>query len=329
MSTLYISEQGSALRKQGGRYVLTKNDQELISIPQAAVDCVVVFGRVQVTTQAVQELLSEGVPLIYATYSGRFQGMLQPGMPKNIFIRLAQYDASLDEHYVLDVAKSIVSAKLEAASATISAWQAAGYFPEPVNQTELLSCLSAVDESEDPIDAMMLEARAARAYFDLLGAALPPQFAWQGRHRQPPPDPVNALLSLSYMMLTSVIIRECYACGLDPFIGFLHQHEYGRPSLALDLLEPFRPRCADRLVMRLLHSETFNTDDFVFSETNGCRLGQDGFREYLKEYEKFMTIPNAKNKTPTRAISNLLREFVRALRERRIPEWEVFKQEAS
>ena len=93
MSVIYVHTQGACLRRNGGRFVVTKGDEELASTPQAAVDGVVILGNVQVTSQAVAELMDEGIPVIYLSMNGRFRGILQPGLPKNVFVRLAQYEA--------------------------------------------------------------------------------------------------------------------------------------------------------------------------------------------------------------------------------------------
>ena len=306
MSVLYVTTQGSVLRKNGGKYKVTQKDEELLAVPQAAVDSVVLAGYVQVTTQAVHELLEHGIPLIYVSRSGRFKGILQPGYPKNVFFRLAQYDAQCDAAFAQQTAREVVRSKLVAQRKTVKHWMRRGFLSAgPVtgfDRTVLNAC-------ENVAELMRYEAVEARAYFDVLGRALPAEYEWMGRNRQPPRDPVNALLSLSYMMILAEVVSSCYAKGIDSFVGFLHQLEYGRPSLALDVLEPLRAVFADQYVVQALQAETYSLDMFTFSEENGCRLSGDGFRRYVRDFEAFCGEPKAGRLTLQQVIDRLLDEL--------------------
>jgi len=104
MSTVFITTQGAYLRKRGGRFVVCKKDKELASIPQVAVDCIMLMGNVQVSTQAISELLKSGISLLYLSRTGKFKGLLQPGFPKNCFARMAQYESTLESEYALETA---------------------------------------------------------------------------------------------------------------------------------------------------------------------------------------------------------------------------------
>jgi CRISP-associated protein Cas1 len=288
MSILYVNTQGAKLRHSGGRFIAMRGDEELLSQPEASVDSVVLMGYVQISTQAVHALLDAGIPVIYLSRAGRFKGMLQPGYPKNVQLRLAQYDASLDASFAVDMAREIVRAKLDASQKTLSRWRQRQWLEDAEPGRAIAQRSRELDASETVESVRAIEAMSAKLYFDALGQTLPPPFEWNGRNRQPPLDPVNALLSLTYMMLTGECVGACYPAGLDPFVGFLHQLDYGRPSLALDLLEPFRPALCDRFVMRLLQQEVFHPDDFCHSEENGCRLQADRFADYIRAYAEYM-----------------------------------------
>ena len=314
MSVIYITTQGASLRKQGGRYVVLHQDGELCSVPQAAVDGVVLFGNVQVSTQAVNELLEQGVAVIYLSRGGVFRGILQPGYPRNVELRLAQYEAGLDEKKAVAIAREIIDAKLKAAEETHDRWARNGWLASSAREKEIRTLrLGLADQVS--LDGMRgIEAQAAVLHFDGLAEALPPEVAWNGRNRRPPRDPVNALLSLTYTMLTGEMVSACYAHGLDPFIGFLHQPCYGRPSLALDLVEPLRPRYGDHFVLRLLQSETLQPDDFRHSDEKGCRLNSDRFKVYVEAYQEFLVDARRRRPSARGAIAALAREMAATLR---------------
>ena len=147
-------------------------------------------------------------------------------------------------------------------------------------------------------------------------AAIPPPFEWRGRNRRPPRDPVNALLSLTYMMALSEVVTSCYAHGLDPFVGFLHQLDYSRPSLALDLLEPLRaPMCA-HFVLRLFQEEIFVPEDFSLSDTNGCRLSSSALQIYLERFNRVRESGFNRGPGLARGAENLVLAMAEAIRTR-------------
>ena len=315
MSILYINTQGACLRHSGGRFVVTQGDEELTSQPEASVDSVVLMGYAQVTTHAAHALLDAGVPLVYLTRNGRFKGMLQPGYPRNMFVRLAQYEASMDAGFSLGMARAVVERKLAESTETLKGWRQQKWLTKNKPSEVIRKALADVANADSVERVRGVEANAARVYFDALGEALPPGFVWNGRNRQPPRDPVNALLSLTYMMMTSECVSACYPAGLDPFIGFLHQLDYGRPSLALDLLEPFRPAVCDRFVMRLLHTEVVHPEDFVLTEENGCRLKPERFKVYIENYAEY--VHGEREAQRGRAVPALARQVAEAIRERK------------
>ncbi len=321
MGILYVSTQGACLRSQAGRYVVTCRARELAAIPAAAVEGIVLMGNVQVTARAVQGLLEAGVPLLYLSRHGRFRGMLQPGYPRNAAVRLAQYDAALDAGFALSLARRIIEAKIQSQIAVLRKWRRNGWLVDLDPAPELASLCRTLDDRATLPDLVGLEAAAARVYFQGLGAAVPPPFVWKGRHRRPPTDPVNALLSLTYMMVLGETLSACYAAALDPLIGFLHQLDYGRPSLALDLLEPFRAGYCDHLVMRLLQAETFDLDDFACT-SEGCRLSDDALRRYLAHYESFVHASRGSRPALRTAAVRAARFVAAAARDRRLPEGE-------
>jgi len=310
MSILYINEQGAYLRKNGGRFVVTKKDDELFSIPEAALDGVVIFGNVQISTQAVNEILKKGAELIYLSFSGKFKGILNPGSSKNVFRRIAQYDASVNSVRSLNFAKWFASEKIKDEINMIQRWQKRNLLEDcdEIKQQMTLQ-LKNINIKSDTSEIRGAEGIAARLYFSTFYDLVPPPFEWNGRNRQPPLDPVNALCSLTYMMTLSKIIAQSYIHGFDPFIGFLHELDYGRPGFALDILELFRAGYCDRFVMNLLLQENFTPDNFKYSENDGCRLKNEPFKLYLKSFQDFSTLKSGAKESLNRRIDSVFNQL--------------------
>jgi CRISPR-associated protein Cas1 len=288
MSILYINEQGAYLRKSGGRFVITKKDDELLSIPETALDGVVIFGNVQISTQAVNEILKKGVDIIYLSFSGKFKGILKSGNSKNVFRRIAQYDASVNQARSLNFAKWFAAEKIKDEIRMIERWHKRNLISDCSELKKQIKLqLFNIETKNDTSEIRGAEGTAAKLYFSVFYDIVPPPFEWNGRNRQPPTDPVNALCSLTYMMTLSKIIAQAYINGFDPYIGFLHELDYGRPGFALDILELFRAGYCDRFVMDLLLQENFQPEDFKYSEKDGCRLKKEPFKLYLKYFQEF------------------------------------------
>ncbi len=286
MSVIYISEQGAYLKKSSGTFVVLQHDEEIFSIPENIVERFVILGNVQVSTQAMNEIMAKGIEIVFLSQNGRFKGMLQPGYPKNIFVRLSQYESALDRGLTLQIAKHVVKEKIISQSETLRKWKENGWLSKRRKEFPDLDLMELLERAKTLETIMGIEASSAKNYFISLGQTVPPPFQWKGRNRLPPLDPVNALLSLTYMMVLGEIVSSCYAHGLDPFIGFLHHLDYGRPSFALDVIEPLRSRYCDHFVLKALNSEHFSEDDFMFSEKNGCRLKSVAFKRYLNLYSE-------------------------------------------
>ncbi len=289
-------------------------------MPEAMVECVVLLGMVQVTTQAATKLLDSGIPLLYLSRAGRFRGMLQPGYPKNVARRLAQYECSLDAVFVHNAARSIVEAKIRSSMNVMRKWQRNRWLDTDLPVKAVHQCIERLASCSDLPALRAAEGQAAKIYFHVLSHALPPGFVWNGRSRQPPRDPVNALLSLSYMLTLGFAVSASYAGGLDPYVGFLHNLEYGRPGFALDILEPLRAEWCDHTVMRLLQAETIVATDFEETTKDGCRLKTGALPRYIHEFQARAT-PEQHQRGLQATLKELIRETQDAIRERRSLDW--------
>jgi CRISP-associated protein Cas1 len=294
MARLYITEQQAILRKTGDRLIVEKDHEVLAEIPCLKLEAVLIYGNVQFTTQAAVELLDHGIELAIFSMSGTLRGQLTPPKAKNVILRMRQYELHGSEPFCLGLARAMVRGKILNAVATLKRFRA--NHPEALPQASvdaverklegLASCAS--------LEALRgIEGAAAASYFQAFPALVPPELGFPGRQRRPPRDPVNALLSFGYVLVGNELQSLLDGIGFDPYIGFLHRLDYGRPSLALDLLEEFRPALVDRLTTRLLNLGVLCREDFSRGPDGGLYLGREGKRRYFAEYEKELSTPFA------------------------------------
>ena len=291
-AVLYLQEPGSSVGKRSEHLVVRKDGAELSRVPLHAVRQVVVVGNVQVSTQALETLVSNDIPVSYVTGHGRFIGTFSPAPTKNVSLREAQFRKFSDPTLCLEVAKSAVRAKLSNQRTllmrSLRGDDARGS-EEPAARG-LWSLLRGLDDVASMESLLGTEGQGAALYFAEFGRFLkqPPTgkgFDFTTRNRRPPRDPVNALLSFAYAMLA----KDCFAAvcvvGFDPYMGFFHKGRHGKPSLALDLMEEFRPGIADSVVLTLINNETVTRGDFVLWR-EACQLTESGRKAFFAAYEQ-------------------------------------------
>lgn len=297
-AVLYLQEQGSRVGKSSEHFVVTLQRQEINRIPLAVVRQVVLFGNVQVSTQALETLLQREIPTVLLTRYGRFLGALMPAPSKNIMLRVNQYRTFADTSKALALAKAVVRAKIaNQRTLLMRSLRSQGQDnEEPVRGSddpaaiEMARMLARVDEAPETDVLLGLEGQAASAYFGAFGrmlhGAVPGRgFDFRTRNRRPPRDPVNALLSFGYALLAKDAFSAVLTVGFDPYLGFYHGGKHGRPSLALDLMEEFRAVIADSVVLTLVNNGMLTTAAFV--EWGGaCQLTDAGRRTFLEAYER-------------------------------------------
>lgn len=292
MATLYITEQGSILRKTGDRIIVEKDDQVLLEVPCHKVDTVLIFGAVQVTIQALSELLEHEIELALFTRHGRLKGQLTPIKSKNIVLRVAQFERAREAAFALTTARELVRAKI--GNAIVVLRRFAYNHPErkaalDAEVTRLHTHLTTLDQAQDLAALNGLEGIAGRAYFAGFAQMILADLPFPGRRRRPAPDPVNALLSFGYTLIGNELHSLLDGMGFDPYIGFLHQIDYGRPSLALDLLEEFRHPLVDRLTLALINKRILQGTDFALDPASGSmHLKPDAMKVYFRHFERWM-----------------------------------------
>lgn len=287
MANLYLIEQGAVIRKTGDRLIVEKDDTELLEIECFKLETIFLFGNVHVTTPALTELLDHDIELALLTLGGRLKGQLTPPKAKNVLLRMAQYQKSQDPSVALPLARAFVDAKVRNALALLTRQHR--NYPERgfASYRDELDRLRASVTTAETLDSLRgFEGTAARSYFAGFALACRTELAFEGRRRRPPTDPINALLSFGYTLVGAELASLLDAMGYDPYIGFFHQLDYGRPSLALDLLEEFRVPAVDRLVLNLANLRTLQASDFVTDDENhGLRLDRKALGKFFRAYE--------------------------------------------
>ena len=263
MATLYLTEPGTALQKDGERLVVTRDEQLVEAIPLLKLDQVVVMGRgVRVTTPALFALARRGIDLVYlAGKSGRFVARMRGEDTGYAKLRFGQALLVADRGRSLALAREFVRGKLHNQRLLVLRHASS---PRDQAAAEGIARMSErVDGTEDVEVLRGLEGQGAALYFGVFRRLLRQDLGFTRRAYYPPPDPVNALLSFGYTLLLQRILGAVGVVGLDPYLGVFHVLDFGRPSLALDLEEEFRPLVVDSLVLDLVNHRTLTAADFT------------------------------------------------------------------
>jgi CRISPR-associated protein Cas1 len=287
---LYVDEPGVMLKKTGQRLLMVKEGQTLQDIPLIHIGQVVVGNGVSLTTPVFQTLLKEGIPVGFLSSYGRYQGGLTPAVSRNSLLRMSQFQAAQKPDQCLAIAKSIVTGKIHNMRVMLQRrkWKAEETKPEIARQVQQIGKIKKkVSQAESLAQLLGLEGNASAHYFATFDTLLKTEtgFRFQKRSRRPPKDPVNALLSFAYSLLTLDLSSAIQLVGLDPYIGFYHQQTYGRPCLALDLMEEFRSVIADSVVITLINNRQILVDDFEL-KSGGFYLKSSARKVFYAAYEK-------------------------------------------
>lgn len=277
-SVVYVTTQGSQVRTEGGRIVVydVNGDQgELGTFPTEKVDTINVFGGVNFSTPFVARANEHGIVLNYFTETGKYRGSFVPERNTIAEVRRAQY--ALSDATELAIASSMIGAKIRNARTLLSR--------KGVTGTDELATLRERTKSVTSKDDLRgVEGEAAERYFRRLDETLAEGWTFETRSKRPPEDHINSLLSLTYVMMKNEVLSALRCYNLDPFLGVLHADRHGRPSLALDLQEEFRPLFCDAFVLRLVNRGTITHDEF----RKNNRLTDDAFQLYLDKFDDYM-----------------------------------------
>ncbi len=281
---LYIQDQGAYVGKDGERLKITPVKSAPVNVPLMNVSQVCLLGNVQVTSAAIRELANRNIPLCHFSYGGWFNAVTTGMSHKNVELRMEQYRTAFDPQLSLSVARSFISAKIKNSRTLLRRHADEKYKSELDRLADYIQKTDRVTSLES---LMGIEGMAAKVYFAGFARLIRggEEFQLEGRNRRPPTDPVNALLSFVYALLVKELTITLQAVGFDPFLGFLHQPRYGRPSLALDLAEEFRPLVGDSVVLTLINNEEVNARSFV-RRAGSVALTDNGRKAVLASFER-------------------------------------------
>ena len=286
MTSLYVDRRGVELKADGEALVFTENGERIGTVPLTPLSRIFLRGDVRLTASLLGKLGEHHIGVV--VLSGR-KGTptLMLGCPHNDAARrIAQYRLSLDPDFCLRFSRAIVEAKLRGQLNFIAERRDADLlhrYPLVTCERQLAGLITRIDAQANIAALRGLEGAAAAIYFEALSEIVPESLHFNNRNRRPPKDPVNALLSLTYTLLHAEAVLALYGSGLDPFIGFYHALDFGRESLACDVMEALRPQ-ADEFVLALFRREEIRADDFSTSAA-GCLLGKAGRSRFYGAWE--------------------------------------------
>ncbi|MGW2476586.1 CRISPR-associated endonuclease Cas1 [Streptomyces sp. NPDC001665] len=289
-SAVYVTEPGSSLRTKGSRLRVMRREKQLLGVPLDRVHQVVCTTPATLTTPFLRRALERGIDVVLTEEDGEFLGRFTGPDGPDVELRHAQHRLVDKNAAKLDLAAAFVAGKIANMRTCLLRAARAGHIqPTEPTAARLLEARKSALAAASPAALMGVEGAASRDHFGAVGRMLGPTWAFTQRRRRPPPDPVNALLSFGYTLLTREAVTAVELAGLDPGVGFLHEMRRGRPSLALDLMEEFRPLIVDHLVIGLCTSGKLGPGDFTtLDEGKGCRMDRDALRTFLAAYERRM-----------------------------------------
>jgi CRISPR-associated protein Cas1 len=294
---LYVQSSGSYLKKDGDQILIEEKGVRVAEARYADTSQVVLFGHSGISTPALHECFRRDIPVTFMTYGGWFVGHTVGTGHKNVMSRTLQYQASFDPKTCLGLARRLVAGKIYNCRTLLRRnWKSEEGEEDGKAPPELLQALKndiiQASRAESISVLLGVEGNAARRYFENLSGMIALScrdtaagFDFDGRNRRPPTDPVNALLSFAYAMLTREWTVTLSAVGLDPYRGFYHQLRHGRPALALDMMEPFRPLVADSVVLTVINNGEIKPEDFIHSAA-GCNLKPGGRKRFISAFER-------------------------------------------
>lgn len=287
MAIFYAVEQGLFLHKEGERLIAKKDKKIIKFLHFHDLEQVILIGRINLTPSVIFELLKRDIDTVFLTYTGRYLGRLSSIGGKNIELRIRQYESLKDKLFKLSLAQKIVKGKIENQRLFLRRINRKGLGLEDAI-LKLRAFSKRIKEGTELDEIRGMEGTSSRLYFNAYAKGLAKVgIEFEKRERRPPKGPANALLSLGYTLLFSHVLSLVNLVGLDPYIGFFHAPGYGKPALALDLMEEWRPIIVDAVVMNAFNLKVIKREDFIIEEEGIC-LNRDGWRKFIAQFERKM-----------------------------------------
>ncbi len=292
LNTLFVMTQGAYLKKDHESVVVTVEREERMRVPIHNIGGIVCFGNVLCSPFLLGHCAENRVSVSFLTENGRFLAAVRGPVSGNVLVRREQYRRADDPRERSRIASWFVTGKIGNARTQLRRFLRE-YHPEGFQPVE--KCIQVLDRtlkkvvaSADEDQIRGYEGEASKAYF----AAMPhlirkegAEFEFAGRNRRPPRDRTNAMLSFAYTLLVHDVRSALETVGLDPSVGYLHRDRPGRPGLALDMMEEFRPWFADRLCLNLINRDQIRGEGFVFEGTGGVSMDDESRKTFLTTYQ--------------------------------------------
>jgi len=284
---VYVVGQGSTVRKKEERLEIWSREGKVSEAKLREISQLSLYGGVEITTPAMVELMQRGVPVIHYTHGGWFQGICLGTTHKNVELRIHQFQCAMDPKRSILLARKAVSGKIKNCRTLMRRNDQTCC----TSSLSLLAKLAGNAETASSSESLLgIEGAAAECYFSRFANLLKEgskDFSFTDRNRRPPKDPVNAVLSYLYGILVKDLFVTLLAVGFDPYLGFYHRPRYGRPALALDMMEEFRPLIADSVAINLFNNEELSKKDFIKTHA-GVSLTSGGKKAVVVGYERRM-----------------------------------------
>jgi CRISPR-associated protein Cas1 len=293
LNTLYVTTQGAYLHRQGETVVVNVDGKAQLRVPIHTLWGIVCFGQVSMSPPLMGLCAERDVAVSFLSRNGRFWARVQGPVSGNVLLRREQYRRADDPDASAEIARAVVIAKLN--NSRVVLLRAARAYPGSLGAemvaeaAQHLAGLLERLESPQLLDTIRgIEGEAARKYFaafDHLIIAQKEDFFFEERSRRPPLDNMNAVLSFLYTVLSRDVVSALEAVGLDPAVGFLHRDRPGRPGLALDIMEEFRPFLADRLALSLVNLKQIAGKGFKKTESGAVIMNDETRKEVIVTYQ--------------------------------------------
>jgi CRISPR-associated endonuclease Cas1/CRISPR-associated protein Cas4 len=284
---LVVQEPGSYVRLCGSRLRVVREERELASMPLIGISQLVLMGGAHASAAVFRECCRLAIPILHMSGAGWLNGITTGAAHKNIDLRAEQFASARDEEHRTRIARHLVAAKIQNSRVLLRRNSDAGG-----RDLEILRGFASAALSAKGVEELLgIEGAAARLYYSLLpgmlkgGEEIAGAFDLEGRSRRPPRDPMNALLSFTYSLLTRDWMVALQAVGFDPLMGFYHRTRYGKPALALDMMEPFRPVIADSVSVGVVNNGEIRDRDF-YTREGGVLLSPAGRKAVIEAYER-------------------------------------------
>lgn len=267
--TLYVLESGSYLRRVGESLKVFNGDTAIAEVPAGGLKKLILVGHASLSGAVLDFLIRNRIETVFLTPTGRYRARLAIDEHRHVSLRMNQYTKLSDKTYAARVAGFIVQGKIENMYRLLLL-RARQYDAETLRiAAARIKSLSACIQEHSPMEYVRgIEGVTGNIYFNAFPKFIINEgFSFTGRNRRPPLDPINAMLSFVYTLLINEVQSAIKTCGLDPYLGALHEISYGRPSLACDLVEEYRTYLGDRMVLGLVNKRLVKPDDFIYRES--------------------------------------------------------------